>query len=56
MVQVIKSRMVGACNMYGEEDRVLVGKREEKKPLGQPGVYGRIILKWTFGKWGNGLD
>jgi len=41
--------------MCGEEDRVLVGKREEKRPLGQPGVYGRIILKWTFGKWGNGL-
>jgi hypothetical protein len=26
--------------------RVLVGKPEEKRPLGRPSVDGRIILRW----------
>jgi hypothetical protein len=29
----------------------LVGKSEGKKPLGSPGVNGRIILIWIFRKW-----
>jgi hypothetical protein len=38
--------------------RVLVGKPEGKRPLGDPGVDGRIILRWIFRKWhvGDGLD
>jgi hypothetical protein len=36
--------------------RVLVGKAEEKRPLKQPSVYGRIILKQILGTWGHGLD
>jgi hypothetical protein len=28
--------------------RVLVGKREGKRPLGSPGIDGRIILRWVF--------
>jgi hypothetical protein len=24
--------------------------------LGNPGVDGRLILKWNFSKWGGGLD
>jgi len=38
--------------------RVLVGKREGKRPLGNPGVDRRIILRWIFrnGMWGYGLD
>jgi hypothetical protein len=37
--------------------RVLVGKPEEKRPLGRQGVVGRIILRWIFRKWdGRGVD
>ena len=31
--------------------RVLMGKPEGKRPLGNPGVDGRIILRWIFRKW-----
>jgi hypothetical protein len=31
--------------------RVLVGKPEGKRPLGDPGVDGMIILRWIFRKW-----
>ena len=31
--------------------RVLVRKPEGKRPLGIPGVDGRIILRWIFRKW-----
>jgi hypothetical protein len=37
----------------GEERRVhrmLVGKPEGKRPLGDPDVDGRIILRWMFRK------
>jgi hypothetical protein len=30
---------------------VLVGKTEGTRPLGNPGVEGRIILRWIFRKW-----
>ena len=38
--------------------RVLVGKLRERDHLGDPGVEGRIILRWFFSKWdvGYGLD
>jgi hypothetical protein len=35
--------------------RVLVGKPEGKRPLGRPGVDGRIILRWIFRKWDVGV-
>ena len=34
--------------------RVLVGKPEEKAYLEDPGVDGRIILRWIFRKWNAG--
>jgi hypothetical protein len=36
--------------------RVLVGKAEGKNRLGDPGVDGRIILRWIFRKWCGGTD
>ena len=35
--------------------RVLVGKSEGKRPLGIPGVDGRVILRWIFRKWNVGV-
>jgi len=31
--------------------RVLVGKLEGKRPLGDPDTDGRIILRWILRKW-----
>jgi hypothetical protein len=35
--------------------RVLVGKPEGRRPLGDPGLDGRIILRWIFSKWDIGV-
>ena len=34
--------------------KVLVGKPEGKRPLGDQDVDGRIILRWIFRKWNVG--
>jgi len=49
-----------ACSKYGERrgtHRILVGKPEEKRPLGIPRLR-RMILKCIFNKWdeGHGLN
>ena len=54
IVRVIKSRRMrwaGHVARMGERRGVLVGKLEGKRPLGDPGVDGRIILRWIFRKW-----
>ena len=54
IVQVIKSRRmkwVGHVAHMGESRglyRVSVGKPEGKRPLGRPGIDGKIILRWIF--------
>jgi hypothetical protein len=35
--------------------RVLAGKREGKNHWGDPGVDGRITLRWIFRKWDVGV-
>jgi hypothetical protein len=57
IVWVINSRRIrwaGNVARMGKERgvyRVLVGKSEGKRPLGDPGVGGRIILRWTGLGW-----
>ena len=57
IVRVVKSRrMRWAGHVARMEEgrgvhRVLVGKPEGKRPLGDLDVDGRIILRWMFGKW-----
>ena len=45
------ARMVESRGVY----RVLVVKPGEKRPLGRPGLDGRIILRLIFRKWDVGL-
>jgi len=57
IVRVVKSRrmrcaghvarMVAGSGVH----RVLVGKLEGKRPLGDPDADGRIILRWILRKW-----
>jgi hypothetical protein len=53
-----KNEIGGACSAYGEGRDVyrgLVGKPEGKRSLGDPGVNGRIILRWISRKWNVGV-
>jgi len=44
--------MGGACSAYGGEKRCIQwGNLKERNHLGDPGVDGRIILRWIFSKW-----
>ena len=57
IVRVIKSRRMRWAGHVArvEEGRgvhkVLVGKPEGKRPLGDQDIDGRIILRWIFRKW-----
>jgi hypothetical protein len=46
--------MDGTCSTYGEGRgvyRVMVGSLRERDHLVDPGVDGRIILRWIFRRW-----
>jgi len=46
-----------ACNTYGGDERYIqgsVGKTGGRDHLENPGVDGKIILKWNFRKWNVG--
>jgi hypothetical protein len=47
--------MGGACGTYGGGERCIPdfgwGDPREGDHLGDPGVDGRTILRWIFGKW-----
>jgi hypothetical protein len=48
-------RWAGHIARLGEKRRayrILVGRPEGRSHLRDPGVDGRIILKWIFKKWG----
>jgi hypothetical protein len=36
--------------------RILVGKPEGRRHLGDPDIDGRVILKYIFKKWDGGVD
>ena len=47
--------MSGACNTYEGENRRIQGfgreNLSERDQWGEPGVDGRILLRWIFRKW-----
>ena len=46
--------MARACGAYGGGERCVQGfggEPEERDHLGDPGVDGRIILRWIFREW-----
>jgi hypothetical protein len=52
--QVKMTEIGRTCSTYGGRRgayRVLVGKPEGRNHLEDPGVDGRIILKWILEKW-----
>jgi hypothetical protein len=52
------NEMGGACNMYGGKEvhtEICWGDLREGDHLGDPGVDGRIILKWMK-KWDESMD
>ena len=52
-VYLSKRRMGGACRTYGGEESCIrgFGNWMEREHLEDPGVDGRIILRWGMGAW-----
>jgi hypothetical protein len=57
--QIEKNEMGGACSTYGKRE-VLTGfwwgDLREGDHFGDPGVEGKIILKWILKKWDGSTD
>jgi hypothetical protein len=54
-----KNEMGGACSAYGERRGVykgfVGGNLRVRDHLGDPGVDGRILIRWIFRKWDVGM-
>jgi hypothetical protein len=56
--QIENNEIGEACSSYGEREvhtRFWWGDLREGDHPGDPGVDGRMILKWIFKKWGGGM-
>jgi len=54
--KIEKNETVGACSAYGEAcTGFWWGNLMERDQWGDPGVDGRIILRWIFRKWDVGV-
>jgi hypothetical protein len=53
--KIEKNEMGRAYSMYGGEERCVHENLRVRDHWGDPGVDGRIILRWIFRKWDEGV-
>jgi len=55
IIQVIKSRRMRLCSMWGRGEKGIWWRNpSERDCLKNPGIGGRITLRWIFKKWDGG--
>jgi len=54
--QLKKNEMGGAYSAYGGQKRRIQGFGGGKNHLEEPGIDGKIILRWNLRKWDVGYD